>query len=407
MRSIALSVERKGPMVRINPRCRLIVSVLLFTSLCTVTLGKTIYVDDDAVGANDGSSWENAYVYLQDALADANNAEKPVEIRVTQGIYKPDQGANQTSGDREATFQLINGVTLKGGYAGSGETDPNARNIALYETILSGDLNGNDTHVANPQYLLEDSSRSENSYHVVSSMSTKDTAILDGFTITSGVANGKPRNNAGGGLFNDIGSPILINCKFKNNWGYSGGGLFNESGNLSLVGCIFKGNYSDNHGGGIFNHRGNPFFRNCEFTNNFAGFWGGGISYWTSNPEFTGCIFSGNIAQNGGGGGIFCQDSRAILINCTFSSNSAWLDGALHEMMNNEVILRNCVFWDNIPENNDELSRDITVSYSNVPEGWLLGEGNINTNPLFASLGYWPDINDPNVVVDPNHQNAV
>src|SRR4030065_1475523 len=101
-------------MVRTNLRICLITSILFFTVLCISTFGKTIYVDDDAAGANDGSSWENAYNFLQDALADANSAEKPVEIRVAQGIYKPNQGlvAIPEFDWRTTTFQLINGVAL-------------------------------------------------------------------------------------------------------------------------------------------------------------------------------------------------------------------------------------------------------------------------------------------------------
>jgi len=386
---------------------RTIPLVVIAILLCPIAYGKTIYADDDATGFNDGTNWENAYVYLQDALADANDSEKPVEVRVAQGIYRPDEGVNQTTGDREATFQLINNVTIIGGYAGVGEPDPNSRNVELYETILSGDLNGDDTEVASPRYLLEDPSRSENSYHVVNSIGTDDTSMLEGLTITGGVANGTPRKNAGGGLFNDFGSPTLVNCTFQKNWAFNGGGMFNESGNLTLSKCVFKGNYSDNHGGGIFNHRGNPLFRNCRFTGNFARVFGGGISYWTSSPEFSGCIFLGNIALLGGGGGMLCQDSKPILNNCTFSGNSAWLDGAVHEMMNNELILTNCILWDNIPNNNDHLPPEITVSYSNVPKGWLWGERNINTNPLFVNPGYWAHVEDPNIVVEPNDPNAI
>ena len=50
-------------------------------------VGKIIYVDADAAaGVSNGSSWVDAYNYLQDALTDAASAEKPEEIRVAHGI---------------------------------------------------------------------------------------------------------------------------------------------------------------------------------------------------------------------------------------------------------------------------------------------------------------------------------
>jgi len=152
----------------------------------SIAAAKIIYVDDDAVGTNDGSSWQNAYTFLQDALADAEVAYKPVEIRVAQGIYKPDQGANQILGDREATFQLINGVAIMGGYAGFSESDPNARDIGAYETILSGDLACDDANITNPFQTGSQKGWRDNSYHVITGSGTERTAILDGFTITAG-----------------------------------------------------------------------------------------------------------------------------------------------------------------------------------------------------------------------------
>ena len=62
----------------------------------------------------------------------AAGATKPVEIRVARGIYKPDQGAGITPGDQTASFQLLNGVTIQGGYAGAGASDPDARDVDLY-----------------------------------------------------------------------------------------------------------------------------------------------------------------------------------------------------------------------------------------------------------------------------------
>ena len=50
---------------------RAIFLLLIPAVLCSLAYSKVIYVDDDAAGANEGTSWENAYIYLQDALDDA------------------------------------------------------------------------------------------------------------------------------------------------------------------------------------------------------------------------------------------------------------------------------------------------------------------------------------------------
>ncbi|HCO96546.1 MAG TPA: hypothetical protein DIU00_21840, partial [Phycisphaerales bacterium] len=141
-----------------------------------------IYVDADAPtgGRNglraDGQTWGTAYKYLQDGLGASISGD---QIWVADGIYKPDAntGNSTGTGDRFATFELKNGVAIKGGYAGFGEPDPNARDIEVYETVLSGDLLGNDRQAFANNY--------ENSYHVVTGSGANDTAVLDGFIITA------------------------------------------------------------------------------------------------------------------------------------------------------------------------------------------------------------------------------
>ena len=232
--------------------------------LMTPVPPKIIYVDDDASGANDGSSWADAFNYLQDALAAAWSGD---EIRVAQGTYKPNQGIGITPGDREATFQLINGVTLKGGYAGSGELDPNAWDIEQYETILSGDLAGNDVDVNDPCDLLTEPTRTENSIHVMVGSGTDSTAVLDGFTISAGNYNllgSLP--SGGGGMYNNSGTPTLINCTFHYNSAGDGGGMYNAYSSPTLTNCTFTGNSATEGGGGMYNDWSNPILANCIFT---------------------------------------------------------------------------------------------------------------------------------------------
>jgi len=509
--------------------------VIVLTTLCTASVGRTIYVDNDATGANNGTSWENAYVYLQDALADANESAKPVEIRVSQGIYKPDQGAGITVGDREATFQLINGVSLKGGFAGLGAADPNARDVEVYETILTGDLRSDDVGVDDPWDLANQINRWDNGYHVVSGSGTDETAVLDGFVVTGGndnrreISYGPPRRwhsigygagmhnsagcptvisctfqanfanaggggvcnennsnpiltnctlngNQGGGMLNRESRPTLVNCTFNGNQGsgmtnrgsspsltkcafisnlasggggmhnfwesrpvltnctfsgnsaFAGGGMLNRESSPTLANCIFTGNlsvlgsgmmnYADSNatvtnctfcgnsaesGGGVYNmYNSTTKLTNCTSSGNSAVFGGGMDSSWESSPILTNCTFSGNWADLGGGG-MYNFQSSPTLTNCTFSVNFADEVGGMFASWDRSSTLTNCILWGNtFPQ----LAGDTVASYSDVQGGWT-GEGNINADPLFADPGYWANVNDPNMVVEPNDPNAV
>ena len=89
-----------------------------------------------------------------------------------RATYTPTAGT-----DRSATFQLIDGVSIYGGFAGS-EASLGERDWETNETILSGDLLRDD----GPDFT----NNSDNSFHVVTGSGTDGTAILDGFTITAG-----------------------------------------------------------------------------------------------------------------------------------------------------------------------------------------------------------------------------
>jgi predicted outer membrane repeat protein len=440
---------------KVNITTRLAVLVLM-TLLCSYTAvtGKVIYVDADApVGINDGSSWENAYLCLQDALAETEpnvDIEPNNEIRVANGIYKPDRRTTYgpdsrrsitSSGDWLETF-VIDSVTMKGGYAGFGARNPDERDIDLCETILSGDLYGNDTDVDSPDDLWNEPSRVENSFHVVT---CSGRVAIDGFTITGGNANesSNQQNNAkGGGLF-QRGQAQISNCTFtKNSALFSGGGIYNSRGELSLTNCTFAMNLAGSTGGGgIYNNQSDISLSNCTFVDNATQFgYGGGIYSSDSDPNLNNCIFIENTADNGGGiynryssptfincvfikntagmgagianfnrsqnnptlrnclftgnrsrsigGGIYNYWGELILTNCTFAWNSADEGNALACRSDNErriATLTNCILWDGGNEIwNNELSI-MNVFYSNIQGGWF-GEGNIDENPQFVDM---------------------
>jgi len=350
------------------------------------------YVDADANGANDGSSWTDAYNYLQDALADANSGD---EIWVAEGIYTPDSNSADPngSGDAMATFQLKNGVAIKGGYAGFGEPDPNEHDIDAYETILSGDLAGddgpalitdlaecltgsqvrpksgceafdldgdNDVDENDLLTFLASNNYDENSYNVVTSSETDETVVLDGFIITGGNANGpwEQGYEAGAGMFNKSGSPTVTNCVFIGNRAqFMGGGMYNYSDSSpTLTNCTFSGNIAI-YGGGMANKKNsNPTLINCMFShNNSPDGNGGGMSNKNSSPTLISCFFSGNTACDGGAILSHTSDYTTtpcdlILIKCTFRGNSAWVAGGGMHSYHAGATLTNCIFSGNSVE---------------------------------------------------------
>ena len=136
-------------------------------------------------------------------------------------------------------FPLKNGVTILGGFAGLGVIDPNVRDTQRYETILSGDLRGNDVDLWGPQNPVHEFLRSDNSLHVVGCLKTDTTAVLDGLIIESAVDSG---------LFNQGGSPRLTNCVFRRN---SGGALRCEGGQPILTNCVFEENIAAKYESGL------------------------------------------------------------------------------------------------------------------------------------------------------------
>jgi hypothetical protein len=404
------------------------VLLLLVVARTAAAVDGIIYVDADAIGANDGSSWTDAYCCLQSALADARSGN---EIRVAQGIYKPDRQLGMgrfpqivESGDRTATFQLFDNVILVGGYAGFGEPYPDERKVHYYETILSGDLNGDD----GPNFT----NNSENSYHVVKVGGGIDAeALLDGFTITAGNADGP--ESFGGGMYIESGGPAVYNCIIIGNTAIDGGGIYcHDSSRPYIIDCTITQNSAGNHGGGAFcKSKSTPTFSSCKINENSADY-GGGLYSDCGMLRVKNCTISGNSArQDGGafysvrvtseiesniimgnsaqryGGGIFFNTTLQINNNL-ITDNSALYGGGIYcsstssKMFNNTIVANlatgygggiycgdsspsvvNTILWNNSPDEIYLKESSFNATYSNVQGGWP-GVGNINADPLFV-----------------------
>jgi len=334
----------------------------LLAVLVSPTLGKIIYVDDDAVSPGDGRSWDTAYTYLQDALADANDSDAPVEIRVGQGTYRPDRSAEQPAGtgDRNVSFVLGEGFVLKGAYAGLGAPDPNVRNVDVTKTILSGDLGGDDIMLSDARDLYDEPTRQENSRTVVEITGSTE---LDGVVVCAGYllwCRGcipfTALDDNGGGV-RILGSDVVIrDCLFRDNYAEGGGGgVFSRGGEDVIVEhCMFEANGAGS-GGGMVVIGGDCELRRCEFRSNWARHDGGGFGFSGVHEGTIGacllmqCTFEGNEADSYGGAVRGGWKGPLKLDGCVLLANSAGVGGGGAANGSRGILeLENCILCGNV-----------------------------------------------------------
>lgn len=337
---------------------------------------QTIFVRAAAAGANDGSSWTNAYTSLGTALASATSG---TQIWVASGIYKP----VDTVG-----FVMNAGVKLYGGFAGN-ETMLSQRDINAYPTVLSGDLAGNDVST---DITLN---RSDNAVHVIAVQGdTSVRAEIDGFTIRNGqtetVATQPDFARRGGGVLTTT-KLTIANCRFTENFGLSGGSvaaLDAAATGIIIINCIFENNLATSQCAGAYlRNVNNALVQGCIFRNNItnrgclypersnnvvvdsclfednetgASQFGAGMFTWQSNFLLKNSIFRNNIAANAAG---MYNDGREntssfVIDNCLFEGNStAGFGGAISNWQCDHLI-KNCTFRNNTANNGGAINND-------------------------------------------------
>ncbi|MEX1020421.1 MAG: PKD domain-containing protein [Litorilinea sp.] len=280
-----------------------------------------IYVDANREGGDgDGRAWEHALPDLQAALALAQPGD---EIWVAAGVYRPVTDVPAATGEeRGATFQLRNEVAIYGGFVGT-ESSRAARDWQAHVTVLSGDIDQNDTITLQGFSVHPDHILGENSYHVVTSSGVDASARLDGFTITGGAANeaGAPHDR-GGGLLNVQGDPTLANLYIVGNRATTGGGGIYNTGSLTLTNSILRANQAAKGGA----------FMSIDLL---------------STPRLVNVLFSGNFATTSGGA-LYISNSGAQIINATISGNRAAVaGGALYSGGITGPLIHNSILWHN------------------------------------------------------------
>jgi REP element-mobilizing transposase RayT len=342
--------------------------------------GVIYYVKWNASGANNGTSWANAFTDLQFALSAASSGD---EIWVVAGTYYPTPGT-----DRTISFTLKNGVEIYGGFAGT-ETLRTQRSPFII-TILSGDIG------------IVNNNR-DNSYHVVIGSDTNNTAVLDGFEIRKGYADNidSEPHFRGGGMYNANGSPTLINLFFSSNFAIYGGGLSNMNSSPTIMHAGFRGN----SGNGMYNHASSPILTDVEFRNNTGGLYNyysnpiltnvtfynneGGMYNRYSNPGLTNVTFNWNSSSQGSA--IYNSSSNPTLTNVTISENETLgsipgiPSGSIYNYKSNPII-RNSIVWGNFGEEMVSDTSSTPVVTNSIVEGGYVGTGNLDADPLLDPL---------------------
>ena len=268
---------------------------------------ETLRVKPGADGLRNGDSWINAYPNLADALNASFDGD---EVWVAAGTYKP------SASDRSASFVARPGVKLLGGFGGF-ELDAELRNHATNVTILSGDIG-----------VLNDSS--DNSYHVVIAHTN---ALIHGFTIRDGRADGAAPDNNGGGILvqPSVKAPTILDCELRNNYALSrGGGIYSDGGPLIIRNTDFHDNEGRGGGGGLLVANATLTLDNADFVNNSTGNSGGAIFLDLVTATVTNSIFSGNSAT-GFGGAVITLSTEASFTLTNMTGNSALQGSALFQ----------------------------------------------------------------------------
>jgi hypothetical protein len=321
------------------------------------------YVKQGGSGSGSGASWANASGDIQ-AMIDAVALNSiGGEVWVAAGKYVP----GSTTGD---TFTLKDKVKVYGGFP-AGITDSTTRTTAMSErnarfntdgtiksgsaaceTILSGDIDNDDTYAADTGFV---SNYSDNATNVVTGATG---AFLDGFTVKGASGNGinNPGTNTAG-----ISSLVLANLTIAGNYG---NGIDNVYTSSLLTNVTIKSNNGD---GMCHSDYDTEILINVVIAGNN----GVGMDNYYGDITLINVLVTGN---NKGGIVHYAYDHDANFFNVTVAGNKEY--GV--KITRGYVTCHNCIIWGN--------ESNIVRGSSGGTQGW------IDLNYSLVNVSAWSDV---------------
>jgi len=302
----------------------------------TFTTGSqpVVYVNKNATGNNDGTSWTDA---LTDLAYGINGANSGIQVWVAQESYNPsvDEFGALATDIRARYFWSKDGVEVLGGFVGN-ETLESERDPVNQKATLEGYMNATDRV-----------------YNVLK-IDADNTAKFDGFIVHGGAISG------------------------------NGAGLY-LTGDAAFFNMEFRNNYATSHGGAVFAIGSNSDFVNCRFEENVTGSYDGGALYLNNSTlhVYNSVLFNNTAARYGTA--INCYESTIYLQNSTVVGNTGGAN-TIQLSQNSQISIQQCIFWGNNTTYGSSTGSGSIIFNNGIFEGTTPTGGSINTDPMFVDL---------------------
>jgi predicted outer membrane repeat protein len=229
---------------------------LLYLLLASCTcFANRIYVNPLATGLNNGTSWANAYKYLQYGLDGAQTGDT---VCVAAGLY------GNMGYSSNYTYRILRGgLTVLAGYPNTGSPTDAQRNWAINPTILSGE----------PVNF-------SSAYNLLLVSNIADPVVIDGFTLIKAYTTGLKIENSP--------SVVVKNTLFRDN---SAQAIQVSNSQATFINCVLYNNQMTP----VYNNtNATTGFYNCVIANNT------GYSQVVKNEDASLALYNCTLVNNTG-----------------------------------------------------------------------------------------------------------